>query len=164
MVLADLTPVTLTFDPQIGSSVTQDGCVDLVLGGFVEAFSSYWTETVLAGLTLVTLTFDPVTIVSIGFICYPRWMCGPSLRKVGQGVLELLIRNEKVTDRQTDWHMQINMPSLIRRGDIKIGQNEIILRLNCFQKFWLNILCLVCRQDHDVQVILNIDWGTWKVR
>jgi len=29
-------------------------------------------------------------------------MCGPSLRKVGQGVLKLLIGNEKVTDGQTD--------------------------------------------------------------
>jgi len=29
-------------------------------------------------------------------------MCGLSLRRVGQGVLELLIVNEKVTDRQTD--------------------------------------------------------------
>jgi len=28
-------------------------------------------------------------------------MCGPSLRRVGQGILELLIGNEKVTDRQT---------------------------------------------------------------
>jgi len=46
-----------------------------------------------------TLTFDPVTPKSIGFICYP----GPNLKKVGQGVLELLIRlNEKVTDRPTD--------------------------------------------------------------
>ena len=49
-------------------------------------------------MTLMTLTFDP----KIGFLCCPGWMCGPSLRKVGQGVLELLIGNEKVTeDRQT---------------------------------------------------------------
>jgi len=39
----------------------------------------------------VTLTFDPVTLG-----------CGPSLRKVGQGILELLIANEKVTDGQTN--------------------------------------------------------------
>jgi len=32
---------------------------------------------------------------SIGFICYPG--CGLSLKKVGQGVLELLIGNKKVT-------------------------------------------------------------------
>jgi len=47
-------------------------------------------------LTKVTLTFDPMTQKSIG------WMCGPSLNKVGQRVLEFLIGNEKVTDGQTD--------------------------------------------------------------
>ena len=58
-------------------------------------------ETVLAQLTLVTLSFHPVTPKSIGFLCYQVQMCGPSLRKVhvGQGILELLIGNEKVTDR-----------------------------------------------------------------
>jgi len=56
----------------------------------------------LAHLTPVTLTFDPVTQRSIGSLCYPGWMCGPSLKKVVQGILkELLIRNEKVTDRPT---------------------------------------------------------------
>jgi len=52
------------------------------------------------------------------------WMCGSSLKKVGQGVLELLIGNEKVTDGQshlttdlpTDRHVQSSMPSLLRRG------------------------------------------------
>jgi len=47
-----------------------------------------------------------------------------SLEKVGQGVLELLIGNQKVidgqtdlqTDRPTDCHVQSNMPSLFRRG------------------------------------------------
>jgi len=49
--------------------------------------------------------FDPgdqVTPKSIGFLCYSGWMCGPRLRKVGQGVLELLIGNKKVTDQPTD--------------------------------------------------------------
>jgi len=55
-------------------------------------------EMVLEHLTLVT--FDPVTPRSIGFICYPEWMCGSSLKKVGQGVLELLIGNE-IGYRQT---------------------------------------------------------------
>ena len=36
---------------------------------------------VLAHLT--TVTFDPVTQKLRGFICYPGWMCGPCLRKVG---------------------------------------------------------------------------------
>ena len=42
---------------------------------------------------ILKLTFDPVTLVSIGFLCYLGWMCGTSLRKVGQGVIELLIGN-----------------------------------------------------------------------
>ena len=45
------------------------------------------SETVWVHLTLVT--FDPVTQKSIGFLCYLRWMCGPSLRKVGREVLKL---------------------------------------------------------------------------
>jgi len=49
------------------------------------------SEMVLEHLTLMTLTFDTVTPNSIGFLCYTGRMCGPSLRKVGQGVLELLI-------------------------------------------------------------------------
>jgi len=47
-------------------------------------------------------TFDKVTPKSISFLCNPRWMCGPSLKKVGQSAIELLIGNEKVTDRPTD--------------------------------------------------------------
>jgi len=43
-------------------------------------------------------------------------MCGHGLGKVGQGVLELLIGNKKVTDGQTDRHVQSNMLSLLRRG------------------------------------------------
>jgi len=50
-------------------------------------------ETAMAHLTKVTLTFDTVTPVSIRFLCCQGRMCGPSLRKVDQGVLELLIRN-----------------------------------------------------------------------
>ena len=46
-------------------------------------------EMVLEHLTLVTLTFDPKR----GFLCYPGWMCELRLRKVGQGILELLIGN-----------------------------------------------------------------------
>ena len=52
----------------------------------------------------VSLTFDPVTPKSIGFLCYPGRTCvwGPSLRKVGQVVLQLLIGNKKVTDGRID--------------------------------------------------------------
>ena len=61
----------------------------------------------------------PLTPKSMGFICCPGRMCGHSLRKVGQGILELLIGNEKGTEGQTlptDRHLQSNMPSLLRRG------------------------------------------------
>jgi len=27
------------------------------------------------------LAFDPVPHTSIGFFCYPGWMCGPSFRR-----------------------------------------------------------------------------------
>jgi len=49
----------------------------------------------------MTLTFDSVTPTSKGFLYYPGRMCGLSLRKVDQFVPELLIGNEKVTDRPT---------------------------------------------------------------
>ena len=50
----------------------------------------------------LNLTFDP-KIKSIGFLGYPGRMCGPTLRKVGQGILEILIGNEEVThDLPTD--------------------------------------------------------------
>ena len=39
------------------------------------------------------LDLEPSDPKSIRHHCYPGWMCGTSLRKVGQGVLELLIRN-----------------------------------------------------------------------
>ena len=60
------------------------------------------SEMVLEHLTLVTLTIDQMTPKSIGFLCYPGRMCGQSgTRKVGQGILEILIGNEKVTDGRT---------------------------------------------------------------
>ena len=59
------------------------------------------SDMVLTHLTPVTLTFDPVTPIFKGFLCCPGRMCGQTLRKVGQGVLKLLIRNEKVTDGHT---------------------------------------------------------------
>ena len=69
----------------------------------------------------MTLIFDPVT---------PGWMYGPSLREVGQGVLESLIGNEKVTDRPidlpTERHVQSNIHSLLRKGGIKITFTVIV--------------------------------------
>ena len=80
----------------------------------------------------------PVTPKSLGFLCYTGWMCGPSLRKVGQGFLKLLIRNEKVTDgrtyRQTD--------SL--KGGIKI--NNVKGRICSLPLSPLNHQC-ICRRN-----------------
>ena len=49
-------------------------------------------------------TFDPgdFDIMTQKFLHHQGWMCGPSLREVRQGVLELLTGNDKVTDGQTD--------------------------------------------------------------
>jgi len=49
-------------------------------------------KNVFSNLTLVTLTFDPVTPKSIQFLCYPGCICGPSFKKVGWGVLEIVCR------------------------------------------------------------------------
>jgi len=114
----------------------------------------------------------------IEFLCYPGWMCDPSLRKAGQGILQLLNgkgfdtfdsgdldlwpnyasiktvsllpkmdvwtkfekgrsrrsraidrkpkgnrRTDRQTHPQTNRHVQSNMPSLLRRGGIKIVHN-----------------------------------------
>jgi len=45
---------------------------------------------------------DPVTPKSIGFLCYHGWMC---LRKVGQGLLELLIGNAFGTFNPSDFDL-----------------------------------------------------------
>ena len=58
----------------------------------------YRSETVLAYLTPVTLNFHPVTLTSIGFLSYLGQMCGLSLSKEGQCVLELLVGNKNVID------------------------------------------------------------------
>ena len=61
----------------------------------------------------------PLTPKSIGFLCCPGRTCG-SFRKVHHGVLQLLFGNEKVTDGETDRHVQSNMPPSPSKGGIKI--------------------------------------------
>ena len=102
-VLADLTSVTLTVDPKINRVPL---LLRMVVWTKFEEGTSMHSRVIdrklfLTHLTPMTLTFDLVT-KSIRFLCCPGRMCGPSLGKVGQGVLELLIGNEKVTDGQTE--------------------------------------------------------------
>ena len=55
-------------------------------------------QNVFSTFDPMTLTLDPVTSKSIGFICYPGWVCGPSLKKVGSRVID----QKQQTFRPTD--------------------------------------------------------------
>ena len=61
-----------------------------------------------------------MTPKSIGFLCYQGWMCEPSLRKVGKGVLKLLIGNGLVhlTRVTLTFDPQINRIHLLPRMDV----------------------------------------------
>ena len=72
----------------------------------------------------VTLTFDLVTPKSLGFLCYPGSISG----QVGQGVLELLIGNEKVTDGPTNRHMCKAICPLFSEG----GHKNILTKQSKF--------------------------------
>ena len=114
----NLTPVTLTFG-LVTPNLIGFLCYPIwmcgpsprrVGQGILELLNGNSFETFDPG----DLDFDPVTPKSIRFLCW--LVCGPSLRKVHQGVLQLLIGNKKVTDGQTDRHMQSNMPSSSSKG------------------------------------------------
>ena len=94
----------------------------------------FWKLLLKSCLTPVTLTFAPVTPKSIGFICYTGWLCGPSLRKVCQGVLELLIGIKKVTDRTTDMCKAICISS--SKGGIQMVYIYSSLRQELFHLSW----------------------------
>ena len=68
---------------------------------------------------------------SIGLLCCPGRMCGPNLMKVGQGLFELLIGNEKVTDRSTNQHAQSNTPSLLQKSQQYIKEIQRLLTISC---------------------------------
>ena len=74
-------------------------------GGLVKALPSLLIliGNGLSTLTHLTLTFDLMNIISIGFLCYPGWMCGLSLRRLFQGVIKLLIWNNKGYRRTNMW-------------------------------------------------------------
>jgi len=56
-------------------------------------------------------------------------MCGPSLKKVGQGVLELLIGNAKVTDGQKDGQTDRHVQSNIFESPYKRYKNQDVDRI-----------------------------------
>ena len=71
-------------------------------------------KTVLADST-------PVTPKLIGFLYYHGWMCGPSSRRVGQCILELLYRNSFGTFDPGDldlWPSDTNRVPLLARLDV----------------------------------------------
>mgnify|MGYP006890640461 CR=1 FL=1 len=68
---------------------------------------------VWANLTTVTLTFDPVTPQSNKFLCYPRWMWGQDMRKVGQGVLMSFIGNNFGTLDPVDLDLWCSDPNRV---------------------------------------------------
>ena len=98
------------------------------------------SEMVLEHLTPLTITFGLVTPKSIGFQCYPRWMCRPSFRNVGPGVLELLIRNGFGTFDPGNFDLwpsspKINRVHLLPRMDVctkckegRARQSQVIYR------------------------------------
>ena len=69
----------------------------------------------------LTLTFDLLTWLSIRIIYSSRTIFLPSLKLLGQSVLELSVAQglratDIPTDRHTDRHVPRNMPLLLRRG------------------------------------------------
>ena len=72
--------------------------------------------------------------MAIGLLCYPKWVCGPSLRKVGQGVHELLIGNKKTTDRPTELgHNYVFFTNTTGMG----GKCEIGMNGDKIPYFWI---------------------------
>ena len=67
---------------------------------------------------LLTLTFDLLTWKSIGIIYSPRTIYLPSLKLLGQSVIELSVAQGKglPTYRPTDRQVQSNMPSFFKGG------------------------------------------------
>ena len=109
----------------------------------------------------------PVTPKSIGFLCYPGWMCGLNLSKIGKGVLELLIANEKITDGQTrqmtNRHVQSNMLSLLRRGGIInsplcLRDNSVHFHEYECSPFWVGIstICMIIVKMFEIGLTFNV--------
>jgi len=64
------------------------------------------------------------------FLFYPGWMCAPNLRKVGHGVIKLLIGNKKSTNW---WPMCEAICPLLFQGELnkKAIQTRVTSKLEC---------------------------------
>ena len=87
----------------------------------------------------------------------PRTMCGTSLRKLGQGVLELLIGNKNVTDGRTD--RQTNRPTCANQYALSSLKGGIIMfgfkswgQLNCSTR-WTK-LAMLLKQKSNLPFVL----------
>ena len=84
----------------------------------------------------------PLTPKSIGFLCYAGWMCAPSLRKIGEGVLEFLIGNvlAHLTPVTLTFDPKINRIPLLPETDVWTKIEEGRSRLSPVidrKRFWL---------------------------
>ena len=87
------------------------------------------------------LTFDTVTPKSIGFLCYPGWMCGQSLRKIGQGFLECY-RIGKCLQPIIMWQHS-KMKSLVFVISNSFLSRLIVISIQCERKIGNNEVCQV---------------------
>ena len=106
----------------------------------------------------LTLTFDLLTWISIGIIYSPRTIYLPSLKLLGQSVIELSVaqgeglptyrHTDRLTDIPTDRQVQSNMPSFFKGGHKYIS--------TCIFELWSIFLIQVF-----ILVALLIGWLTY---
>ena len=116
--------------------------------------NSFWeivikqSETFLAHWTLLTLTFDPVTQKSVGFLCFPGWMRGPS--DEGRS------RNTQVIDRKQFWHIWPRWPWPFTQwpyNTLQRHKNLTLSMIDCIWDLWVE--SPYSREDHWSGAILS---------
>ena len=91
-----------------------------------------------------------------GFLCYPGWMCRPSLRKVPQGVLELLNGKGFETFDPSDldiWpsYPKINRVPLLARMDVWTKFEEVYVKV--FSGYWSETVLTYLTLTFDLNII-----------